>query len=444
MVVNHRCMVWSLAALALWGLLFAGAIRPAQAEELAERVGKLEAKIEDMQKGGLNVGGFRFIPYGFIKVDAAYDSAKAFNGDFYAWVLQETNRPSNLASQGEVGNDAFSLTANQSRLDLKVIAPKYGEVETYGLFEIDFYGNLINKSGITATGGPDNRPSVLVRHAFIEMRRGTWGLLIGQTHDPISLQWEDTWNYFVGWMAGNPGYRRPQVRVIKDVPLPDGSKLSIWAGIMRTIEDTGWVQSGEESGWPTTFGRVAYQKPMLGKELLVAFDGHYGKEEARNANPGSIKRELTSWSGNVELIVPLPCGFWFKGEGFYGSILGSYYAGIGQSINTGTTASPTLNAIHSWGGWGQLGWVASDKLRLHVGASVDNPRNSDLAPTTIDGSGNLVAGGRSLNRVFYGNFMYSITPAVTAGYEVTQAMTQYVGGPNGIDLRHQVSAMYKF
>jgi hypothetical protein len=29
-------------------------------------------------------------------------------------------------------------------------------------------------------------------------------------------------------------------------------------------------------------------------------------------------------------------------------------------------------------------------------------------------------------------------------YEVTQAMTQYVGGPNGIDLRHQVSAMYKF
>jgi len=434
---------------AVCGLLLAGLPWVAQAEEVEERVGKLEQAIEKLTKGpGIAVGEWRFIPYGYIKVDAAYDDSKAYNGNFIAWVLQETDHPSNLVTQGEPGNDAFSLTANQSRFDLKVLAPKYGEIETYGLFEIDFYGNLINKTGLTATGGPENRPSVLVRHAFIEMKKGTWGLLLGQTHDPISLQVADTWNYFVCWMAGNPGYRRPQIRLMKDFPLPDGSKLSAWAGIMRTVEDTGWVQGGEESGWPTTWARLTYTRPMLGKEFMLSVNGHYGKEEVRDKaaitapSPAPfLSEELNSWSGNVELILPLPYGFWIKGEGFYGSMLGTYYAGIGQSF---TIRADDLNAVHAWGGWGQLGWVASPSLRFHVGASIDNPRNSDLAPTTINPEGNVVPGGRSLNRIFYANFMYNVTPAVLTGYEITHALTQYNEGPNGDDLRHQVSVMFKF
>jgi hypothetical protein len=196
---------------------------------------------------------------------------------------------------------------------------------------------------------------------------------------------------------------------------------------------------------------------MLGKEFMLSVNGHYGKEEARNstvsatATAGTLREEFTSWSGNVELILPLPYGFWIKGEGFYGSMLGTYYAGIGQSITSVATAgSERLNAVHSWGGWGQLGWVASPSLRFHVGASIDNPRNSDLLPTTVDTNpasstfGKLLPGGRSLNRIFYANFMYNITPAVLTGYEITHAMTQYNEGPNGDDLRHQVSVMFKF
>jgi hypothetical protein len=412
--------------------------RPALAEELDGRVGKLEETLDKLTKGpGVGIGEWRFVPYGYIKVDGAYDDSKVNNGNFIAWVLQETDSPTNLVTQSEPGNDAFSLTANQSRFDLKIIAPKYGEVETYGLFEIDFYGNLINKTGLTATGGPENRPAVLMRHAFIEMHKGTWGLLAGQTFDPISLQFPDTWNYFICWMAGNPGYRRPQIRLMKDIPLPDGSKLATWVGVMRTIEDIGWVQAGEESGWPTTWARLTYTKPMLGKELLFSVNGHYGKEEVQNTPgstlitaPGTFSEELNSWSGNVEVIVPLPFGFWLKGEGFYGSMLGTYFAGIGQSF---TTRADDLVAVHAWGGWGQLGWVASPSLRFHVGASIDNPRNSDLN-----------AGGRSLNRFYYANFMYNVTPAVLTGYEITQAMTQYKEQPNGTDLRHQVSVMLKF
>jgi hypothetical protein len=185
---------------------------------------------------------------------------------------------------------------------------------------------------------------------------------------------------------------------------------------------------------------------MLGKELLLSVNGHYGKEEVRNstvttsATAGTLREELTSWSGNVELVVPLPYGFWLKGEGFYGSMLGIYFAGIGQSF---TTRADDLVPVHTWGGWGQLGWVASPKLRFHLGASIDNPRNSDLNSTSVV-AGNVVPGGRSLNRFYYANFMYNVTPAVLAGYEVTQAMTQYLDGPNGDDLRHQVSVMYKF
>ncbi|MFH0811061.1 MAG: hypothetical protein V2A77_11445 [Pseudomonadota bacterium] len=452
---DRRFTLRSLAASALiFGLALAAAPRPAMAEELAERVDKLEAKVNEITKEetskdkGITLGGFRFQPYGFIKVDACHDDSRAFNGDFIAWVLQETNSPSDLRFQARPDTNEFSLTANQSRLDLKVVAPKYNDIETTGLFEIDFYGNVINRVSNTVTelGGPDNKPSVLVRHAFVEMKQGTWGLLLGQTHDPISLQWCDTWNYFVGWNAGNPGYRRPQVRVTKDVPLGDGSRIALWTGFMRTIEDLKFTRAGEDVGWPTLFARAAWQKPMFGKELLVAASGHYGKEEVQSGSTtltppavaGEARRQIESWSGNLELIVPLPHGLWLKGEGFYGETLGNYFAGIGQSFNP-----DSMRGIHSWGGWGQLGWVASDKLRFHAGATIDNPRNGDLIRDSE--SANRFTANRSLNRSFYGNFMYNLTPAVTVGYEISHWLTQYSdGNGNGTDLRHQVSAMYKF
>ncbi len=443
--MSRRWIVWpSAAVVMLSGLLLGGALRPALAEELSERVEKLEAQLEEMRKEpGFTIGGFRFLPYGYIKVDAVYDDSRAFNGDFIAWVLQETDNPTDLRFQSKPDNDEFSLTANQTRLDLKVIAPKYGEVETYGLVEVDFYGNLINRSGISELGGPENRPSILVRHAFVEMKRGTWGLLLGQTHDPISYQVADTWNYFVCWLAGNPGYRRPQIRITKDIPLPGGSKIALWGGVMRTIEDLKFTRSGEQVGWPTTFARVAYHRPMLGKEFLLAAGGHYGHEEVQSSpstqvGPTTRSREISSWSGNLELIVPMPYGLWFKGEAFIARTFGSYFAGIGQSFNP-----LTLKGIRTYGGWGQLGWVASEKLRLHLGATVDNPFNEDLI---TDGTNpDRFSANRSLNRAFYGNFMYNLTPALIVGYEISQWLTLYSdGNGNGTDLRHQFSAMYKF
>jgi hypothetical protein len=435
-----------IVALVVVGLLSAGTLQ-ARAEDgaLTERVGKLEQKVEEMGKlPGLNVGGFRFLPYGYVKVDAVYDSARAFNGDFMAWVLQETENPTNLASQATPDQHEFSMTANQSRLDLKVIAPDYGEIKTYGLFEIDFYGQLTSNT----LGVFDNKPAILVRHAFIEMHKGSWGLLVGQTSDPISLQVEDTWNYFVGWMAGNPGYRRPQIRIMKDFALPDGSKLAVWAGAMRTIESTGLVTAGEDTGFPTTFGRVTYTRPMLGKELLFSVNGHFGKEDANNATggggptitPGAISNRVKSWSVNVEAIVPLPAGFWLKGEAFQGAVMGNYFGGIGQSTST---LGDEIVGVRTRGFWAQLGWVVNDKLRFHVGGSVDDPFKDDLTATTVSG-GAVTAGGRSLNRQFYANFMWNVTPSFVTGYEIMQALTQYKEGPDGNDLRHQVSFMYKF
>ena len=67
--------------------------------DLATRVGQLEKQVEELKpaKGkGIKIGDFTFIPYGYIKVDAAYDSSRAFNGDFIAWALEPV---ANAASQ---------------------------------------------------------------------------------------------------------------------------------------------------------------------------------------------------------------------------------------------------------------------------------------------------------------------------------------------------------
>lgn len=68
--------------------------------------------------------------YGFIKVDAAYDTDRMDAGNFARWVV----------SEDEGGDDDdFSITANQSRLGLNVKGPDLLGGKTSGKIEVDFY-----------------------------------------------------------------------------------------------------------------------------------------------------------------------------------------------------------------------------------------------------------------------------------------------------------------
>ena len=58
----------------------------------------------------------------------------------------------------------------------------------------------------------ENKSSVLLRHAYVEVKNDDFRLLAGQTWDVISPLCPGVLFYSVGWDGGNIGYRRPQFR----------------------------------------------------------------------------------------------------------------------------------------------------------------------------------------------------------------------------------------
>ena len=154
-------------------------------EEERERVDELERKVDKPSSNGLSA--FAFKPYGFIKLDASYDDSRSYPGNFILYVPNESVHKD---------DDEFNMTARQTRLGLDIIAPDIYDWKAWGRVEFDFYGDGARH---------ENKGAVLLRHAFVNLTKGNFSLLAGQTSDLISPLYPNTLNYTVGWTAGNIG-----------------------------------------------------------------------------------------------------------------------------------------------------------------------------------------------------------------------------------------------
>ncbi len=361
--------------------------------------------------------------YGYIKLDAAYDTSRIDNGNYSKWVQSEaTNRD----------DDQFNMTANQTRLGLKIFGPDDGNIKTSGRIEIDFFG-----------GGAENKSQVMMRHAYmkIDWPDKRFNIIAGQTSDVISPLYPDTLNYSVGWWAGNIGYRRPQIRLTKSFMLNDDVDVKLEGALARTIgvenQLTPKSESGEDSGLPGVQARVGAKFPFLReKKTELGISGHWAKEEY-DTTPSGGNDKFDSWSLNFDLTQPINEWLSIKGEFFTGENLSAYLGGIGQgirNINTATTPPIYDKEIGSKGGWVAAGLGPWDKWRFTVGASVDDADNDDLSGVT----------NRELNRSIFGNAIYSINKNTEVGFELSQWHTEYVGQRNADSLRGQTSFIYKF
>lgn len=66
--------------------------------------------------------------YGYIKLDAPYDDARADKGNYAFVVLDEPK------------DDEFNMTTNQSRIGLKLDGPNSENMKISGTVEVDFFG----------------------------------------------------------------------------------------------------------------------------------------------------------------------------------------------------------------------------------------------------------------------------------------------------------------
>jgi hypothetical protein len=359
-------------------------------------------------------------PYGFIKLDSAYDTRGSENGDYMKWVSPSSNN-----------NPQFNMTGNQTRLGIKIKAFDSKEVEVSGQVEADLYS-------LQGGAAEEYKPGAQFRHFFLKAKFVDSGitLLAGQTSDVISPLNADTVNYSVLWWAGNLGYRRPQIRLTKDFQLTQTSALKVEVAAVRVIGHSAESSSspvalsstsatGTQSEAPGVQGRVSYSRPILTEKAMeIGLGAAYGNEvDGTNKN-------LQQSAVAVDLYFPILSNLVFKGEVYSGKNLDTLNGGIGQGVLKDTTQ---IRSVGAEGGWAELAYDYSDRWNFNIGAGSDHAHDGDLA-----------SGGRLSNTTFFGNAFYKVTKSFQAALEVSSWDTSYKGKTDTQSNRYQIAGIFNF
>jgi len=340
-------------------------------------------------------------PYGYVKLDAIYETGNGSHGNFIIWAT----------NPGDSEN-LFHLTANQTRLGLNISGFSFGKFKAIGKVEVDFYG-----------GGAENKSLNFMRHAYLQISDGSLTITAGQYWDLICPLNPPTLNYPVLWGAGNIGYRRPQIRIRKDFKTGK-NVFTIEAGLFRTITgdlDNDGIDDGTAAGVPTIQGRIAGKFSLGGNaSLQLGISGHYGKSN------GDI--EYTSDSLNGDFLLVLSPKFKIIAEYFSGKNLGTFLGAIAQSIN-----GMTGEEIKAKGFFVSLVASLSNTTQFSAGYGVDDPDDDTL----LDGA-------RSKNTTFFGNLIFTFSKSFKVGIEVSNWETDYLLMESQKTLRFQNSWILSF
>jgi len=400
--------------------------------ELKQKVEKLDKELAELKKAVMEQGqatealsakkpiwsSLDIQLYGYLKLDAAYDTSRTDNGNFAKWVERENNNSD---------DDQFNMTANQSRFGMRINGPNGDAMKASGRVEVDFYG-----------GSSQNKAHLMMRHAYMKLDwpDDRFNIIAGQTSDVISPLVPTTVNYSVAWWSGNIGYRRPQIRFTKVVGLDADMDLKLEGAVARTIgrDNTslaGTLDSGENAGEPTLQGRASVAVPVFcSTPATIGLSGHYGKEEYDVAANGSDK-EFKSWSLNVDLLQPVNSWLSIKSELFTGENLDAYLGGIGQGVTL--TGANQYDEIGSMGGW----------VAASLGPWSDQRYNIGIAMDDVD-RGDVNEGARTLNRSVFANMFCPLGKNVDWAVELSHWRTEYAGRGDADSFRFQTALIYKF
>jgi len=336
-------------------------------------------------------------PYGFIKLDASYDTARTNNGNFAMWVNN---------NGGGDDDSEFNMTARQTRLGANIGFDGITGPEVTGRFEIDFYG----------AGGGENKNGVMMRHAYMKVDFDGWWLLAGQTSDIISPLFPTTVNYPVLWNSGNIGYRRPQIQI----GMKTDSGIELVGALARTIAgdvDADGNDDGEDGSLPTLQARVTYSNDSL----ILGVSTHYGTMEV------GADDDYSSYSVNLHASYIVSDAFSIKGEAFTGMNMNQYFGGIGQTYNYAA-----LEDLETSGGWINAGYKMNGKTSFNLGLGADMPSNDSAAKTS--------------NMAVYANAFRTIAHNTTVAFELSNWSTDYATAAGGdettSDLRAQLAFIF--
>jgi hypothetical protein len=404
-----------------------------QNAEMRQKIDQLDKELEGLKKTITGQSGEKqdLMPkvtwsnldiqlYGYLKLDASYDTSRMNNGDYAKWVDSEATNDN---------DNQFDMTARETRLGMLINGPDNGNMKTSGRVEMDFFG----------PGVAENQARIMMRHAYLKLDwpESRFNIIAGQTSDVISPLYPRTVNYSVGWWVGNIGYRRPQIRLTKELGFEGGGSLKLEGAFARTIGRDNFatpnsqIDSGSDAGFPTLQGRASVTMPTFGvRDATLGLSGHWGREEYDTDIYGRNKK-FDTWSLNVDYTQPVTDKVEIKSELYTGENLDAYLGGIGQGVTL--SGENRYKEVGSKGGWIAASLGPWNKKRFNVGVLVDDVDSSDVN-----------VGDRTLNRSVFGNVYYALNKQTDIAFELSHWRTKYRGPGDGESLRAQLAFIYNF
>lgn len=378
---------------------------PAAPEVAQEEYFTLEELRGEMKKFAWKKGDFTVVPYGSLWGSAIFETERSSPGPYTLYVLSATTD----------GEQSFVVDTRRTRLGIDVTGPRipmFFDAPSSGRVEIDFHGAFVT----------ENKPGVLLRHAYAEFKNDEFRLLAGQSSDVISPLYPGTLSYSVGWAGGNIGYRRMQVRPERYLAFSDRLLCTVQGSINQNIVSDLTTTPGvrpESSGWPVMEGRLAAtvgDRSPGSLPITFGVSGHIGEQGFDFLTPGPPPWNLPpvddvrrrTWSLNADLYLPITERFGVQGELFTGENLSTFLGGIVQGVSF-----ETRETIRSAGGWFDVWYDWTPRLHTRTGYGLDDPNNND------------VVSGRSYNQYLYANASFDVTKMLNVGLEVTSWKTLY-------------------
>jgi hypothetical protein len=327
-------------------------------------------------------------PYGFIRFNGAW--GYGVNGVNYAEVNDLKFKRAS----------SFDFSANQSTFGIDISdSTSEGWLILTGKLEGDFlYNNL------------------RLNHSFINLSFQNIGLniLFGKTRGLFVPYNPPTVNYYELVGAGNLDEKRSQIRLTQKL---SSAEVAIAARNDVYHQSYSAVEGRINTTKPIKVGISAY----YAAEQIAGRLNIHQKEEEKPASWG-IAADLFAPIGNVNI----------SGEFFRGQNLSNYGGIFRPYLNSGIEYG-----VKSIGGWGALGFKASDDLSFNAGAGTEQI-------TEIGGEGVYYSFMPWFNRAIFANINYKLTKSLTFALEYCRLDTEYVDESKASFDRIEVVATYEF
>lgn len=328
----------------------------------------------------------RFHPYGFLHLDVMADSAQAGVEEVLGFAASGST-PN--ASEGDL-----YASPKLSRFGATFDGPDQLGAKIDGKIEIDFYRELFLQ---------DSRAVPRFRHAYVRLTWGDTALLVGQSFDIVAPLYPSTNKNFGLWNGGNPGDRRPGLRLDKKFGTAErGGVVQFLVGQAGSV-----AVSNDDEGWNFQ-SRLGLHRPFAGGTLKAGLWASHSEEGPQRRSGELYGLDLSLPLKGEDIVL--------RGELFQGKNADDLRAGVFQG---------TVNnrPVHTEGGWGELRFQLGSRDEMHVGFSVDNPEDNDL----VVGTGN---GSIARSQTRYLGWSRRLKP-ITLGLDVLNVQTDFVGNLPG-------------